>query len=167
MARANYDHLIPKIQAEYRTGHYSIRKLADRHDVSVGFVAKHTKHLDNDVAEVVNAGVAYNKALSEFSEHNEHLVNATKEVVDERTKHLMFFNKSALKNQQIANNRLKEKEHDIELSELEAHSRITARNKETLLGKSPETAIQINNTSNSSDYSVEVLKAIKSKYDTD
>ena len=156
MAKANYDHLIPQLQADFRTGAYSVRKLADKYDVSVGFVAKHTKDVEKDLVEIVNAGVAYKTGLaSDNEQNNEHVHKAVSEVVDERTKHLIFFNNSALKNQQLANNRLKEKEHDIELSELEAHSRITARNKETVLGKMPDTAIQINNN----------LPAIKVEFD--
>jgi hypothetical protein len=47
-----------------------------------------------------------------------------------------------LRNQQLANQKLVA---DLSLAELESHSRITARNKETVLGKSPDTAVQVNN----------------------
>lgn len=148
MAKANHDHLIPDIQAEFRTGHYTVRKLAEKHKVSVGFISKHTKGMAKDLKEVVNAGVSYKYAISEDAVHdneqnNEHVRKAVTEVVDERTRHLVFFNNSALKNQQLANKRLS---GDMGVQELESHSRITARNKETVLGKSPDTAIQINNT---------------------
>ena len=139
MAKANYDHLIPQIQAEFRTGEFSQRQLAHKYKVSTGFVAKHTKGLERDLAEAVSAGVVYKQALAS---DNEHLVSAVSSVVDEKTKHLIYFNKSALKNQQLANSKLDSAES---LAELEAHSRITARNKETVLGKMPDTAIQINN----------------------
>jgi hypothetical protein len=139
MAKANYDHLIPKIQAEWRTGEYSQRDLAKKHSVSTGFVAKWTKGIDQDAKSAVSGGVIYKQALAS---DNEHLVSAVSAAVDEKVRHLTFFNTSALKNQQIANKKLSE---DLSLQDLESHSRITARNKETVLGKSPETAIQVNN----------------------
>jgi hypothetical protein len=139
MAKANYDHLIPKIQADFRTGSYSIRELAKKYNVSTGFIAKQTKELDQDLKNAVHGGVAYKQALAS---DNEHIVNAVNTVVDERVRHLMFFTNSALKNQQLANKLLKE---SASLLDLDAHSRVTARNKETVLGKSPETAIQVNN----------------------
>jgi len=63
------------------------------------------------------------------------------EIVDEKTKHLIFFNKSALRNQQLANKKLSEQ---MKIQDLEAHSRLTAKNKETVIGKSPDVAIQNN-----------------------
>lgn len=62
------------------------------------------------------------------------------EIADDITKHLIFFQNRALANQKKADELL---EIATEISEVEAHSRITARNKETVLGKEPTT--QINN----------------------
>ncbi|OPH36722.1 hypothetical protein [Moraxella lacunata] len=56
-----------------------------------------------------------------------------------------LFIDSALKNQQRANELL---EMADDLAQLNQHSQITARNKETVLGKNPDTAIQINNQNN-------------------
>ena len=44
-----------------------------------------------------------------------------------------------------------------ELSEINQHSQITARNKETVLGKQPDTAIQINNGVESNNLTVEFI----------
>lgn len=73
------------------------------------------------------------------------------EIVDERTKHLLYFQNSAMRNQQIANELLDERakskgEDGLSFIMLDAHSKTTLRNKETVLGKQPDTAIQINNT---------------------
>jgi hypothetical protein len=157
MARADHNDKIPKIQAEWRTGHYSQRDLAKKHNVSVGFVSKWLKDIPQDAADAVNGGVLYKQTLAS---DNEHLVNAVNTVVDERVKHLMFFTNSALRNQQLANKKLNE---NLPITDLEAHSRITARNKETVLGKQPDTAIQINNT-NTSENPASVLNALNRKY---
>lgn len=140
MAKANYDHIIPILQAEFRTGAYSLRELAHKHKVSLGFVAKHTSGLEHDAKGAVNAGVIYKQALAS---DNEHLVNAVNTVVDERTRQLTFFTNSALKNQKLANDKL---QRDVSMQELNAHSAITQRNKETVLGKDITTAVQVNNT---------------------
>lgn len=59
-----------------------------------------------------------------------------------------IFVDSALKNQELANKYLKlceEATGAVDLEDLNKHSQITARNKETVLGKQPTTAIQVNN----------------------
>lgn len=139
MSRSEQINKIPKVQADWRTGQYSQRDLAKKHKVSLGFVSKYVKGLDQDVVSAVNGGVLYKQALAS---ENEHLVNAVNEAVNDRIRHLMFFTNSALKNQQLANRKLTQ---DASIADIESHSRITARNKETVLGKSPDTAVQVNN----------------------
>lgn len=148
MARADHNEKIPKIQADWRTGHYSQRELARKYGVSLGFVAKNVKGLEQDAVNAVNAGVVYKQALAS---DNEHLVNAVNTVVDERTRSLTYFTNSALRNQRKANALLEEAET---MAELAQHSGLTARNKETVLGKQPDTAIQINNSQPALDVSM-------------
>jgi len=126
------------ILADFHTGHFSQRKLADKYKVSTATINKLTKGLKPKHIDKVNATVAINKELSKESEQE---VNAVHSVIDERTKHEIYFLKSALKNQQLANNKIDNNTH---LKELEMHSRITSKNKETVLGKSPDVAIQNN-----------------------
>ena len=122
-------------------GTESVRVLAKRYGVSNATIQKYKDSIDPESERIVNAGIAYKTALSEIREPEK--VNAIVNAVDERTRHLMFFTNSALKNQQLANRKLTQ---DAPIADIEAHSRITARNKETVLGKQPDTAIQINNT---------------------
>ena len=58
-----------------------------------------------------------------------------------------IFTDSALRNQELSNLTIEQSYNQGELSigELKAHSDITAKNKETVLGKQPDTAIQVNN----------------------
>lgn len=155
MAKANYDHIIPILQAEFRTGAYTMRELASKHKVSLGFVAKHTSGLEHDAKGAVNAGVIYKQALAS---DNEHLVNAVNTVVDERTRQLTFFTNSALKNQKLANDKLQQ---DVSMQELNAHSAITQRNKETVLGKDVVTAIQINNGQADKETASQLIERLK------
>lgn len=129
------------MKADFRTGAYTVRQLASKHKVSVGFVAKYTKDLGHDLKDAVNAGIQYRQAIAT---DNEQVVNAVSTVVDEATKHLLFFKNSALKNQSIANRKLSD---SASMAELDAHSRLTAKNKETVLGRTAPD-VQVNTQNN-------------------
>nr|DAX80031.1 MAG TPA: HIN RECOMBINASE/DNA Complex-MEDIATED RECOGNITION, PROTEIN-DNA COMPLEX, HIN.24A [Caudoviricetes sp.] len=60
------------------------------------------------------------------------------ELVNEKTRHLLYFQNAALRNQKKADEML---EMSDRIADVEAHSRITARNKETVLGREAETVI--------------------------
>lgn len=134
--------LAEKIVAEWRTGEYSQQDLAERNKVSKGVVNKLCKGVEQDVTGIVTAGVAYKQGLAE---HDDRIVTAVTAVVDERTKHIQFFNNAALKNVSVAVKK-------IDLVTSQAEHRMLAdtilKGRETVLGKSPETAIQINTNGN-------------------
>lgn len=70
----------------------------------------------------------------------EHALSVHKEIVDERTKHVMFFNSSAVQNVREA--------MALECGsqfEFKARAETILKGKEAVLGKTPDTAIQINN----------------------
>ena len=123
-----------QIIADYQAG-ASKKGLSLKYGVSIGAVFKICNGLSRETAELVKQQVAINTALSEKSETE---VKAFHSAVDQATKHLIYFQNSALKNQKKANELL---ESTDSLADLDAHSRITARNKETVLGKEPVTQI--------------------------
>lgn len=129
---------IDKILAEWRTGSYSQRDLADKHKVSAGMVAKLTKGIDKDCERIVSAGVAYNQGLSG---HDEQTVSAITMAVEERSRYIKFFNDAALTNTKRALSLPCETQQDHERL-----SNTILRSKEVVLGKQPDTAIQVNNT---------------------
>ena len=146
-----------RLIADISTGQWSVRELAKKYGVSNATVQKYKAEMDEESEQVVNAGIAYKMGLALIQEPEK--VNAIVNAVDERTKHLMFFNNSALKNQNIYNKGLEAIEDEIKnaddkdaaksiaianMAYLESHSRSTQRNKETVLGKEPSTTI--NNT---------------------
>ncbi|MBF0984000.1 MAG: hypothetical protein HXK63_02475, partial [Campylobacter sp.] len=108
----------------------------------VSHVAVHkiVKGLTPKFKEKINAEVAFK---AELADENLQQINSVNEVISEATKHLIFFQNAALTNQKRANEMLKTAKT---ISDIEAHSRITARNKETILGKEPQTIINNNNT---------------------
>ena len=132
----NFEKIIPTVIGQWRTGAYSIRDLAKKHDVSVGFVAKHTAGIEKDGLTVVNAVVQYKQGLAE---NDEHFVNAVQDVVNDRTKHIVFFNKAAVRNVAEAMATNCETQRDYRL-----RADTILKGRETVLGKSPDTAVQVN-----------------------
>lgn len=132
----NYDKLIPVIVGQWRTGAYSIRDLARKHDVSVGFIAKHTAKVEKDGLAVVNAGIQYKQGLAE---NDEHFGCAVNDVVNKRTEHILFFNHAAIKNVSEAMATKCNNQQDYK-----ARAETICKGREAVLGKSPDTAVQVN-----------------------
>ena len=131
--------LIEKIKSEWRTGQYSQKDLAIRHKVSTGFVNKQCKGIVKDGECVVHDGVQYRQALAG---HDESMVTAITEAVDEKTKHIQFFNRAAITNVKKAVKKVTGKTTQYEHKLL---AETISKGKEVVLGKTPDTAIQINN----------------------
>jgi len=136
MNQNSYKKLTPKIIGEFRTGEYSIRDLAKRHDVSIGFVAKHTAGVPRDGVEIVNAGVQYKQALAT---NDEHFVNAVNTVVDQRTEHILACNTAAMRNLNESMAAGCECQMDYK-----NRADTILKTKEVVIGKSPDTAVQVN-----------------------
>lgn len=132
-----------KLIADISTGQYSVRELSSKHGVSVATVQSYKTNMNMNIASIVSAGISYKTRL--LSLQNKAEADAVTNTVDEKTERIMFFINSALQNQNLANEKINE---NSSLFELQAHAKITAQNKETVLGKSPETAISINNENN-------------------
>lgn len=124
-----------QILAEWHTGQFSVRDLARKYKTSHTTVGKIVKGLEPKHKEKVDALVAVKTALAEESCQE---VDAVNRVVEEQTRHLMMFQNAALKNQKMADELLNQASS---FGELDQHSRITQRNKETVLGKEATTQI--------------------------
>ena len=89
--------------------------------------------------------------LKETERQTEHLkpneIEAFNSVVNDLVVARNFFIDSAMMNQKYSNEEIKKSKElgELSIGELKAHSDITAKNKETVLGKQPDTAIQVNN----------------------
>lgn len=129
-----------KILADFHAGK-SQQSLAKKYEVSTATINKLCKGVTPKNAEKVNTLTRINIELSEQSEQE---VNAVRSEVDERTKHVLFFNSAAIRNVREA--------MEIPCAsqfEIKARAETILKGKETVLGKSPETAIQINNNAGS------------------
>lgn len=131
------------IVSEWRTGQYSQAELAKKHKVSGGFVNKHCKGIVKDGERVVHDGVQYKQALAN---HDESMVSAIVDAVDERTKHIHFFNHAAITNVSKA---VKKIGDDMSQNDHKLLAETISKGRDVVLGKTPETAIQINNSADS------------------
>lgn len=128
--------------ADWRTGEYSHRDLASKYDVSTGYIAKTLRDVPQDLAPVVSAGVKYRSAILQ---ENEHAAHAISQIVDEKTRHIAFFANATVKNVSLMMEKIGPK---TSIDEHKTAQEAILKGKETVLGKSPETAIQINNQVN-------------------
>ena len=138
------------IITDWRVGQLSQRHLADQYKVSVGYVAKITKGVPRDCVEIVSAGIAYNQALAK---HDERIVSAIEQAVDERVKRQEWLNHQALKNLDQAMKAPCDGQADYN-----RRADTISKTRDVVIGKSPDTAIQINN---SPTFESEYLKKIQ------
>lgn len=126
-----------KILADFHAGK-SQRELAKRYEVSPATINSLCKGLEPKNLDKVNA---LTRIKTELAEQTEHEVNAVQKEVDERVKHILFFNSAAIRNVQEAM-----AEPCASQQDFKARAETISKGREVVLGKTPETAIQINNT---------------------
>ena len=133
------------VLADFHTGELTNRELGKKYNTSHVTIGKIVKGLIPKHKEKVTT---ISMMTAELHQESYQEVTAVTKAIDKRTKHLMLFENSALENQRKANlaiASIKDKKiDDKNLYSLETHSRITQRNKETVLGKDKTT--EINNT---------------------
>jgi DNA-binding XRE family transcriptional regulator len=133
MARLT-DETRAKILDEFHIGK-SQNQLAFEYEVSPATINKLCKGITPKYKEKVNIASAIK---SEVLQESKFLSECFDKEVNTRTQHLLLFQNSALKNQQKANELL---DLTDDMKDIESHARITKTNKETVLGKDPETVI--------------------------
>jgi len=133
-----------KAKAYYEAG-LTLSKIKDKMGIARNTISQRAKREQWEHGEHTDYIEAKEVIAKKKGTKKEQLINVLDEVADEKTKHILFFQNSALQNQQYSNKAMKEKKDD--LTALEAHSRITQRNKETVLGK--DKTSEINNVQQS------------------
>jgi len=139
MARLN-DEQREHILADYHIGK-SQNELAKKYEVSPATINKLCKGVIPRHVEKVNE---LTRIKTELSEESEYQVNAIHKEVDERTKHIQFFNAASYKVTKSALAKI-EADPDLGMADLRHASEIVSKQREGILGKMPDTAIQINN----------------------
>jgi hypothetical protein len=128
-----------RLIADISTNQFSVRELGKKYGVSNATVQKYKDDADMQSEQVVNAGIAYKTGLAAIGDSVK--VNAIVNAVDERTQHLIFFANAAVRNVQEAMAAPCENQADYQ-----RRADTISKGKDASLGKSPDTAIQINNS---------------------
>lgn len=128
------DEIRAKILDEFHLGK-SQNWLANEYEVSPATINKICKGVTPKYKEKVNI---VSSIKSEILQESKFLSECFDKEVNTRTQYLLLFQNSALKNQAKANELLELTE---DMKDIESHSRLTKTNKETVLGKDPETVI--------------------------
>lgn len=125
-----------QILADFHIGK-SQNELAKIYRVSPATINKICKGVTPKHVENVNT---LTRIKTELATESEYQVNAIHREVDERTKHIQFFNHVAIRNVQEAMEKECENQNDFK-----ARAQTIKEAKEVVLGKTPEVAVQINN----------------------
>ena len=147
------------VRADYEVRGMSFSELAEKYKVGKATISdKKKKDADNGddwekskTEHLIQKKVSVIKALQETEQETERLkpneIEAVNNEVMLRLAREKIFTDSALRNQELSNLTIEQSynQGDLSIGELKAHSDITAKNKETVLGKQPDTAIQVNN----------------------
>ena len=139
---------------DYEVHGLSYSELVEKYGMSKGSISKRAKDENWQQGKnehLIQKKVSVIKELQETEQQIERLEPIVqKSIAHEVSIRLArenFFTDSAMMNQKYSNEEVEKNKKSGELSigELKAHSEITAKNKETVLGKQPSTAIQVNN----------------------
>lgn len=125
---------------DWRIGELSQNDIADKYKISKGAVNKLCKGVPQDGAAIVTTGIQYKQALAQQTDR---FVTAVEKTVDERVKRQEWLNVQALRNVQEA------MKHQCNgQADFQRRADTIAKAKDVVIGKQPDTAIQINNSAN-------------------
>lgn len=129
--------IVDSIIVDWRVGQLSQQAIADKHEVSKGAVNKICKGIERDGATIVTAGIQYKQALQG---HDDRIVTAIETAVDDRVKRQEWLNVQALQNVKESMAHPCEGQQDFQ-----RRADTILKAKDTVIGKSPDVAVQINN----------------------
>ena len=138
--RVNFDEVRPIILADWRTGAYTVRDLAYKHGVSAAFVNGITKGVACDTKTTVNNIIALEQDLARLDRRS---VNSVHEVALD----LIHFERANSQRMETATLKAMDMLPNSErVSDVKSVMDVLKIHREAILGKSPDTAIQINNS---------------------
>lgn len=131
-----------ELLADWKTGKYTERDIASKYRISPATAHKLVTGVSKSISPLISKQVEINQELATM---NEHEVSKFKQEVDERSKHIQFFTEAAVKNVKAAVDKIVDTTSQAEHRML---ADTILKGRETVLGKAPETAIQINTNGN-------------------
>lgn len=156
-----------KVKADYATGRFSIRVLSERHGVSIAAISKRSnaegweKLEPETVSAFVGANVAMRKEVDRVAQVNKvNSVYLSRSLEDLAEFEIQSNERMAL----VENKAMRLLDEAEKATDVKAIMDTLVKHREARLGKSPDTAIQINNTTDQDHASTAMeLLAIKRK----
>lgn len=125
--------------AEWRSGKYSQPEIAKRHRVSKQYVQKICKGVEKDLADAVVSGLSYKSKLSQQDFETKMIIET---IVEDKLMQIKFLNAASFKNISIMMTKINE---DTSVSDHAIAQKAIQSAKETVVGKTPDVSVQINN----------------------
>ncbi len=141
------------VRADFETSKLSLSQLSDKYGVHKSNISKRAKTESwekGKTQHLVEKKVNAIKELHETQQQTQHLNATTQQAINSEVQKRLeaekIFIDAAKYNQLLANEVLgKIDTEELKLTDLDTHARLTARNKETVLGKQPDTQVNIQN----------------------
>jgi len=157
------------LRVDYEVKGMTLSELSSKYGADRGNISKRSKKYNwqrEKVQQIIGDKISAAKALGDIAERtttlDSNVVIAIEKEVDRRMRLEGLFTDSIEYNQNLANQILKAKDASAELQDLNIHSQITNRNKDGIMGKMPQTQVNIqNNVSTDAD---SVVKRLKEKH---
>lgn len=130
--------IVELVMTDWRLGRLSQQDIATKHEISKGAVNKICKGISRDLTAIVTDGVQYRQGLQG---HDDRIVTAVEKEVDQISGWLSWLHVALMRN---AQNATKMQCHDQD-DHLKL-TRVLGETKTNIVGKNPETAIQVNNS---------------------
>ena len=112
-----------RAKAYFESGQYTLSQINQKTGISISKISERAKKEKWEKGKNADYIEAKKTIAEKKGKERENIISVLDEIADEKTKHLLYFQNSAIKNQQKANELL---EFAEDLSDLDAHSRITA-----------------------------------------
>ena len=145
------------IKKHFETGHMTQADIVKEFEVDKGLLSRKVKKEKWAISQLANEAISNSINLSQqkstLSQQDPQMLTIVEDIADQKTKDIMFFRNSAMRNQFIIDKGIEEVEKQIEEKPatvldhayfIDTHSKVTQRNKDTVCGKEPKT--EINNT---------------------
>jgi len=160
------------LRIDYEVHNMTLRQLEEKYGANNGNISKRAKKYRwqrEKVQQIINEKVSAVKALDDAKRKSTALGETTARAIDKEAERLIrlegIFGSAVEYNQVLANKVLQKLSQGAKLQEINLHSQITSRNKESVVGK-PQTQVNIqqnNATTTASMTEAQIREELKSR----
>jgi poly-D-alanine transfer protein DltD len=145
---------------DWKTGKYTVRDLASKYKVSPGTIHKLVVGVDKSLAPLINKAVEIKQELTNF---NEREINRFEQEVRERTKHIQFFTSANALIAKTVINKVQADGDEASYQDLNAAANAITKAQENVLGKQPDSVVNVGVTQRTVIQSADRVREIRQK----